>query len=84
MKTNPVDIARTEAQEFAVEAVLNHSRGSKRGDYDFQIKWLRYWQPWANVRDNEVVNRYLFDNKLKSMLTKAQRDEVIAHKAQNP
>jgi hypothetical protein len=86
METDPVDIARAEAQEFVVEAVLNHTRGAKRGDYDFQIKWLGYndpkditWQPWANVRDNEVVNRYLFDNKLKSLLTKAQKDEVIAY-----
>jgi hypothetical protein len=71
METNTVDIARAEAQEFVVEAVLNHSRGAKRGDYDFQIKWLGYndpkdttWQPLTNVRDNEVVNRYMFDNKL--------------------
>jgi hypothetical protein len=91
METNPIYMARAEAQEFVVEAVLNHSRGSKRGEYDFQIKWLGYndpkditWQPWANVKDNEVLNRYLFDDKLKSLLTKAQKDEVIAYKTQNP
>ncbi len=32
-------------QEFVVETVLNHSRGAKRGDYDFQIKWLGYNDP---------------------------------------
>ena len=90
METDPAEIARAEAQEFIVEAVLNHSKGDKRGEYDFQIKWLGFdepkditWQPWANVKDNEVLNRYLYDNKLRSMLTKQQKDEVIAYKAQH-
>lgn len=88
IETDPVEIARAEQQEFVVEAVLNHSKGSKRGDYDFQIKWLGYddpkdidWQPWANVKNNEVLNRYLYDNKLKSLLTTEQKEEVKAYKA---
>ncbi len=32
-------------------------------------------------KNNEVVNRYLYDNKLKSMLTHDQKEEVKAYKA---
>jgi hypothetical protein len=52
-----------------------------------QIKWLGSdepkdfdWQPWANVKNNEVLNRYLYDNKLKSLLTTEQKEEVKAYK----
>jgi hypothetical protein len=88
METDPLDIARAEQQEFVVEAVLDHRAGAKRADYEFRIKWLGYdnpedidWQPWENVKNNEVLNRYLFDNKLKAFLTPEQKEEVKAYKA---
>jgi hypothetical protein len=86
METDPAEIARAEQEEFVVEAVLNHTKGNRRNQYEFQIKWLGFddpkdidWQPWENVKNNEVLNRYLYDNKLKKLLTQEQKLEVEAY-----
>jgi hypothetical protein len=89
MEVNPVDIARAEAQQRVVEAILEHSGGPKRKSYQFLVKWANLddsytsWQPWNNVRDNEVLNKYLYQNKLKSLLTKEQKAEVRDSLANN-
>jgi hypothetical protein len=88
-ETDPLDIARKEAQEFVVEQVLGH-RGNpkKRTTLEFLIKWAGYddsantWEPWANVKDNIVLNNYLYNNKLKRLLSRSQKDEITqAHLA---
>ena len=74
-----------------VETVLDHKKpnNKSRKDYEFLIKWYGYdnthntWEPWVNVKNNELVNEYLYDNKLKSLLTKTQKEEVEAHKIAN-
>ncbi len=80
---NPVDIARKEAQEFQVESILQHRGGPRRTTtLEFYVKWAGYdesydsWEPWENVKDNEVLNNYLYNNKLRTHLTKEQRTEI--------
>ena len=75
METDPRDIARKEKQEFVVEKVLQH-RGNpkKRGTMEFLVQWLNYpgedsWTEWENIRDNSELNKYLYNNKLKMLLT---------------
>ena len=81
-ETDPEDIARKEAQEFLVESILQHRGGPKRSTLEFLVKWTGYddtynsWQSWADVRDNSTLNRYLYDNKLRTHLTKEQRREI--------
>jgi hypothetical protein len=88
-ETDPVDIARKEAQEFVVDQVLQH-RGDpkKRSTLEFLIKWEGYddsnnsWEPWANVKDNIKLNNYLYTHKLKMLLTREQKNEIAqAHLA---
>ena len=81
-ETDPEEIARKEAQEFLVESILQHRGGPKRSTLEFLVKWMGYddtynsWQSWADVRDNSTLNRYLYDNKLRTHLTKEQRREI--------
>jgi hypothetical protein len=81
-ETDPVDIARKEAQEFLVESIKQHRGGPLRTQMKFLVHWTGYddsydtWEPWNNVKRNAVLLRYLYDNKLKKFLTKEQQAEV--------
>ena len=89
LRINPLDIARAESDEFVVERILDHRKpnNKSRKDYEFKVQWRGYdgshnsWEPWANMRDNEVLNEYLYDNKMKNLLTGVQKVEVRAWKA---
>ena len=82
-ETDPTDIARKEAQEFLVDQVLEHRGNPKeRNSLEFLIQWTGYdesantWEPWSHVKDNNILNRYCYTHKLKSLLTKQQKDEI--------
>ena len=82
-ETDPTDIARKEAQEFVVDQVLQHRGNPKeRGTLEFLVKWTGYddsantWEPWSNVKDNIVLNNYCYTHKLRSLLTKQQKEEI--------
>ena len=83
-EVDPVDIARKEEQEFLVENILQHRGGPRRSTLEFFVKWTGYdesynsWEPWENVRDNSILNKYLYNNKLRTHLTKEQRLEIEA------
>ncbi len=83
MEVDPVEIARKEQDEFVVEKVLEHRGNPKRRKtLQFLIQWLGYdqsensWQSWENVKNNEVLNRYLYSNQLRSIMTPEQKHEV--------
>lgn len=86
MEVDPVDIARREAQEFVIEQVLTHRGDPKRRTtLEFEVKWAGYdesynsWQLWEDVRDNETIHVYLYNNRMRSLLTKEQKTEVLLH-----
>ena len=91
MDTDPVDIARSEQNEFLVESVLahRHDGSKKRTNYEFLIKWNGYddasntWEPWEFVRDNEKLIVYLHNNQLRQFLTKEQKEEARQYVAQH-
>ena len=74
-ETDPEEIARKEAQEFLMDNILQHRGVLKRSTLEYNDSY-NSWQSWAEVRDNSKLNRYLYDNKLRTHLTKEQRREI--------
>lgn len=83
--TNPLDVARAEDGEFVVESILGHRSASLRSEMEFHVKWLNYddkhntWEPWKHVKNNEILIRYCYQNKLKKLLTQEQKAEAKAY-----
>ena len=88
------DIAiRDRIHEFPVEEVLQHrlkenvdtqARTTRSSDIEFLIKWRGFgdkwntWEPFKNVRLNEVVIEYLRNNKLKRFIPRVlETDPVV-------
>ena len=88
------DIAiRDRIHEFPVEEVLqhrlkenvdSHTRTTRSSDIEFLIKWRGFgekwntWEPYKNVRLNEVVHEYLRNNKLKRFIPRVlETDPVV-------
>jgi transposase InsO family protein len=74
-RTDPLDVARKDYLEFFVEAVLSHTGLSDRiSTLKFHIKWLGYdeshnsWEPWSNLRDMEILHRYLIQKNLRRLI----------------
>lgn len=87
MEVDPVDIARQDKEEFAVEKVINHRgdpKGSRKG-LEFLVRWAGLdtdedsWEPWEEMRNNAQCHLYLYQTKgLGHLLTKTQKDEAKA------
>ena len=72
---DPRDIALRDREEFFVERILAH-----RGDVDrlktlaFHVKWLGFdesfnsWEPWKNLRETEMLHRYLILHGLQKLI----------------
>jgi hypothetical protein len=88
LHVDPVEIARQEQHEFEVSEILGHRGDAKAGkklartDLEFWVRWKGFdesydsWEPWDCVKDNQALNMYLYNNKLKSFLTKEQKLEI--------
>ena len=77
--------AADERDEFIVEEILNMDGDVKgrRTDLKFKIRWAGYgpeadtWEPWHNVRDNNIFQDYLksHTSKVVRSLAKRARDD---------
>jgi hypothetical protein len=74
-RTDPLDVARKDYLEFFVEAVLSHTgQIDKVSTMRFNVKWLGYdeshntWEPWANLRDMEILHIYLIEKNLRRLI----------------
>jgi hypothetical protein len=74
-KTDPTDVARRDHHEFFVEAILEFKGDIKRvSTLTFHVKWLtcdesmNSWEPWAFLRDNEVLHKYLIKINLRHLI----------------
>jgi hypothetical protein len=74
-RTDPLDVARKDYLEFFVEAVLSHTgQIDKVSTMRFHVKWLGYdeshntWEPWANLRDMEILHIYLIEKNLRRLI----------------
>ena len=74
---NPIDIARADADEYVIGAVLAHAGDPKRkSSLDFLIRWEGYdeaddlWLPWQTVRLNSKVHDYLRANGMHRLIPK--------------
>jgi hypothetical protein len=86
MKTDPLDIARKEKDEYVVEKVLEHKgSGKTRKTLFFLIKWEGYddsdntWEPWEGVKDNQELLKYCYTHNLRKHLTADQKRQVITN-----
>jgi hypothetical protein len=77
MHTDPVAVARADANEYVIGAVLAHSGDPKRkSSLDFLIRWEGYdesedlWLPWKTVRLNTKVHDYLRTNGMSKLIPK--------------
>jgi Chromo (CHRromatin Organisation MOdifier) domain len=75
MRTDPSDVARKDYLEFFVEDILAHRGDTKRlSTLQFRVKWLAYdesnnsWEPWANLREMEVLHKYLISKNLRQLV----------------
>ena len=66
------------------ENVDSHTRITRSSDIEFLIKWRGFgekwntWEPYRNVRLNEVVHEYLRNNKLKRFIPRVlETDPVV-------
>jgi len=77
--------AADERDEFIVEEILDMDGDVKgrRTDLKFKIRWAGYgpeadtWEPWHNVRDNNIFQDYLksHTSKVVRSLAKRARDD---------
>ena len=84
-RTDPQDVARHDYLEFFVEKILDHRGNLKlKSTIEFQIKWLGYdcshdsWEPYANVRDLDILHDYLSQKKLSQLIPKKFRSASIS------
>jgi hypothetical protein len=75
--TNPVDVARADAGEYVVEAILAHSGDPRRRSFlDFLVRWKGYdesedlWLPWKSIRLNSKLHEYLRANGMGRLVPK--------------
>ena len=64
----------------------NSVRNTRSSDIEFLIKWRGFgnkwntWEPYSNVRLNEVVHEYLRNNKLKRFIPRGlETDPIVNH-----
>ena len=75
-RTSPRDVALKDFKDqFLVEAILDYSgRWNRIGTLMFKVKWLGdeepTWEPWNNVRDNEVLHDFLRKQKQEWLVPK--------------
>jgi hypothetical protein len=74
-RVDPLDVARHDYLEFFVEGILSMKGNPKRvRSLTFLIKWVGYdeahnsWEPWENLRDLDLLHKYLRDNGLQKII----------------
>ena len=75
LRTNPTDVARKDYLEFFIEKILQRiGDTTKLSTLKFKIKWLGYdetydsWEPWANLREMEILHKYLIVENLRHLI----------------
>ena len=75
LRTNPTDVARKDYLEFFIEKILQRIGDiTKLSTLKFKIKWLGYdetydsWEPWANLREMEILHKYLIVENLRHLI----------------
>ena len=72
---DPREIALRDREEFFVEKILAH-RGNvgRLKALAFHVKWWGFdesfnsWKPWKNLRDTEMLHRYLILHDLQKLI----------------
>jgi hypothetical protein len=73
-RTDPMHVAMADKQQFLVEQILGHFGDPKRkSTLFFKVKWVGSptitREPWAYLRDNEVLHKYLSSKpKLRKLI----------------
>ena len=76
---DPVDVARRDHMEFFVESIVSHRGNLNRSTIEFLVKWRDYpesensWEPYSNLRNNEILHDYLKLKNLHRLINKQYR-----------
>ena len=80
---DPTAVAMADKQMFEVEEILDHLFEGKKQlktTMKLKIKWRGYpnptWEPYANVREVELLHTYLKSNKLAKFVPIAFKDAI--------
>ncbi len=80
--TDPRLIANKEQKAYDVEAILSHhGRKHDKQSLTFRVKWVGYdetectYEPWANLRDNAILHRYLIHIGWKNFVPKKYQSQ---------
>jgi hypothetical protein len=73
----PARVATHSKGEYFIESIENH-RGdrSDKTHMHFLVKWAGFppeynsWEPWSSLKDTAQLEKYLQENKMKSLLHK--------------
>ena len=75
LRTKTTDVARKDYLEFFIDKILHHTGDvTKLSTLKFKIKWLGYddtcntWEPWANLREMEILHKYLIVNNMRHII----------------
>jgi hypothetical protein len=78
-RTNPEEIALRDRSEFEVECIVDHVVATNKLKMDFLVRWKGYdksedlWLPWAELRNNPILHRYLHNNGLAKLIPTEHR-----------
>jgi hypothetical protein len=74
-RTDPLQVALRDRNEFIVEKVLDHSgQPSRKSQMDFLVKWEGYddsenlWLPWHELVSNSRLHEYLRDKGMSRLI----------------
>ena len=76
---DPVDVDRRDHMEFFVESIVSHRGNPNRSTIEFLVKWRDYpesensWEPYSNLRNNEILHDYLKLKNLHRLINKQYR-----------
>jgi len=73
-RTNPLDIARQNAQEYLIRDILAHCGDrNRRSTMEFKVKWEDFgetesWKSYEGLRHTEKLHEYLRAHRMKSLI----------------
>jgi len=90
-RVDPAVVALKDKRGFLIEAIVAHRPVHKptkvKKHLEFLVKWKGFddsqntWEPWHSLTKNSICHRYCMAHKMKSLVSKAFREQLAAEDA---